>query len=951
MSAPATTTADAASPPLGVRRSARANKGRNSRLEAEIEAQNQAAEVSTVTRAVTQGRSRKRTTATGASSGAKRAKKVQQDETEPVEENEDDGEVNCICKKDENESDPTEEEKLWIECEKCLKWQHAECMLDVNTAEKIPSPYNCYQCDPELNANLIQQGKLSPTSIQPKKEEVSEKNEGDIVVEKKNDQMKPTETLKQNTQEEGTQEEEIQLTHEEELHQDMEKDEQYKDEDEDDEEYKAPQDEAEDAEFTDETVKTKTPRTAAKVTPVIKVPNNKSSKTLARTFAPLPDLGLDTGAGVVPRISLIKDKVRKSVATALCSIFKSIEEEEQVPKALKPSAAASSPENILTQPTENPIENKNIPGSESSTTPTPVSSPMTSSSSGSASEPSTAEVRALEIENALFQALAPRFGGDVGAKYREKFRSLSFNLRDTKNAVLRHRILHRELSDHQIVTLSNSEMMNPDLKALAAVVHAESIRESVLVMEEGPRIRRTHKGEEVVGGEDEDYQMSIDAFNSAENQDRESEEDNENKDNMDNISSNGSNSSRSNSKNINNVSYESEGDKEEPTLGKTSHSWGTDVHNNGVRPVDNHNDFDFALSPHDDDDNDHIDKSDNMGHGHDDSLDNDHGDFESDHELNELLNDDDDTGNNVKNKKAGSSALPTIFQGLVSMTGIVEFPSIGKHLGESSNTVITSPADTWTHVFDIQNPLIVDGRLDSNKADKYLASIAQTGRADSKKILMAFLVETNRSSNEGDDRDARFERLFEYFSSRGKYGVIKSRNVAFVKDAYIMPIKGNKSNNEEIPEFFNTMLTPEGISVHKYLRSQSRDMIVALFVVTKTVTTIASPSTQATQATQATVSTTTTSTATPITSALSTATSFSGNPLSGLGLSTNDIELLQNIIQAHPAIANNPEMLANPQVLLTLIQSHQGGGQHQDSNHHHQQPSNQQDQGYYPHRY
>ncbi|CCG81180.1 Predicted protein [Taphrina deformans PYCC 5710] len=104
-----------------------------------------------------------------------------------------------------------------------------------------------------------------------------------------------------------------------------------------------------------------------------------------------------------------------------------------------------------------------------------------------------AQTLGLQIEFAMF---------DARLDVRSKFRQLSFNLKDPKNPSLRRRVLDRSLKADELVHMSSEDMANPELKAKTEALREESLKQSVLVQESGPRIRRTHKGEEYVEAPD-----------------------------------------------------------------------------------------------------------------------------------------------------------------------------------------------------------------------------------------------------------------------------------------------------------------------------------------------------------------------------------------------------------------------------------------------------------------
>lgn len=112
---------------------------------------------------------------------------------------------------------------------------------------------------------------------------------------------------------------------------------------------------------------------------------------------------------------------------------------------------------------------------------------------GDVSVEQKARTLGLRIEFAMF---------DARLDVRAKFRQLSFNLKDPKNPFLRQRVLDESLPPAELVQMSSEDMANPELKAKTEALREESLKQSVLVQDTGPRLRRTHKGEEYVEGPD-----------------------------------------------------------------------------------------------------------------------------------------------------------------------------------------------------------------------------------------------------------------------------------------------------------------------------------------------------------------------------------------------------------------------------------------------------------------
>ena len=64
------------------------------------------------------------------------------------------------------------------------------------------------------------------------------------------------------------------------------------------------------------------------------------------------------------------------------------------------------------------------------------------------------------IEDALYKY----YNKDVGSKYKSKYRSLVFNIKDPKNNGLFRKIIRKEYSANRIVSMTAEEMANKELK-------------------------------------------------------------------------------------------------------------------------------------------------------------------------------------------------------------------------------------------------------------------------------------------------------------------------------------------------------------------------------------------------------------------------------------------------------------------------------------------------------
>ncbi|KAK9888802.1 hypothetical protein WA026_001025 [Henosepilachna vigintioctopunctata] len=110
-----------------------------------------------------------------------------------------------------------------------------------------------------------------------------------------------------------------------------------------------------------------------------------------------------------------------------------------------------------------------------------------------------------EIESQLYKCF-----GDTGQKYRNKYRSLIFNIKDTKNQTLWKRICEKSINAYQLVRLSPDDLASQELalwREREAKHSLDMIKKSELELLNCSRqyVLKTHKGEQVV---DEDNRPS-----------------------------------------------------------------------------------------------------------------------------------------------------------------------------------------------------------------------------------------------------------------------------------------------------------------------------------------------------------------------------------------------------------------------------------------------------------
>lgn len=102
-----------------------------------------------------------------------------------------------------------------------------------------------------------------------------------------------------------------------------------------------------------------------------------------------------------------------------------------------------------------------------------------------------------EIESQMFKCF-----GDTGQKYKNKYRSLIFNIKDPKNQTLWRRICAKSVNPYQLVRLSPDDLASQELalwREREAKHQLDMIKKSELELLHCNRqyVFKTHKGEQV----------------------------------------------------------------------------------------------------------------------------------------------------------------------------------------------------------------------------------------------------------------------------------------------------------------------------------------------------------------------------------------------------------------------------------------------------------------------
>ncbi|ODV91370.1 hypothetical protein CANCADRAFT_57634 [Tortispora caseinolytica NRRL Y-17796] len=528
-----------------------------------------------------------------------------------------------------------------------------------------------------------------------------------------------------------------------------------------------------------------------------------------------------------------------------------------------------------------------------------------------------------EIEEAIsLHTIVPK-STDL-SKYREKVRTIMFNIKDPKNDVLRRKVFTSQILPKDLATMTSEEMLNPELQKLAEAVRAESISHSVLKVNTGPRIRHTHKGEELIGDEEEeegeDNRLAQDSLLSAKQNGEKTLKESDNPGDLSDVADESSPE----------LGYLDEDEIISTTAKLQPHSPSTDDNTNANAPFSGGNDqFSDYSANNQFSDNEEESKPSGTANDHDmlsdlDDILNDNNDSEDDYDPER-----DFKSANEQNKPAKPRPEPEpqpkpqklspfeqspVWSGKVQMPAVTEFIASGYHVGNPAGRSYKERAE-WTSI--ISSELYIEGRVPSMSAMKYLQGLANASRD-----LYVVELKCDASQKSG------YNELLEYLLEKDRYGVVRNSR-SLVKDVYIVPAKDG----------WETMST---LSFRKYIRfskdfeSDNEPKLLVIYVVNrhepKTPLTDNAAHSEPPMAMPMSMSMPVPQSQTQL-NMPSYGTGFNQTDggeitsqlsyLSTLGISQENIALLQHVVSMTPEVQNRPDLLANPAFLMDLVRKFQ----------------------------
>ena len=397
--------------------------------------------------------------------------------------------------------------------------------------------------------------------------------------------------------------------------------------------------------------------------------------------------------------------------------------------------------------------------------------------------------------------------GEPGQAYTAQMRSICHNIKG--NANLRDRLLGGSLSPIELSQMSTNDMMSKELKEESKKMIEDAEKQAMLVQEVGPRIRRTHKGEELVGDgqpmvsdEPTTYlqapRRTIGELAAGDCVEQTTPHSPHAVELPPDVGIHPRSPAAARLPKIDTKH------RSRPSIGSGRKSSATFDIQNVWSSVDSpglekHQTTQAYARP-----------SVTPGIG-----------VKADPEIDHLLKDEDQDEEEPYSPTDYQMDASTIWRGSLIMPTVAEFRGSAKYAAGAN----LSAAYPWQRL--MTSALIVEGRIATNTASAYVCGLQYSKTSDVSVVAI--------TPNESADDQAQFDKLFTYFIERDRWGVVGSSPVPQVRDIYIVPLEAGTAPK---PEFIELL---EESSVED---SRSGRMLLVLYVIKTTPTPAPAPQAQ-----------------------------------------------------------------------------------------------------------
>lgn len=344
---------------------------------------------------------------------------------------------------------------------------------------------------------------------------------------------------------------------------------------------------------------------------------------------------------------------------------------------------------------------------------------------------SMSETYALQIERAVFDTHPVTKGQK---EYSQQVKTLSFNLKN--NPELCSSLVGGTMSPSSLAVMTSEQLASSEMQKQTAEMKAKAEKQSILYTSEtGPRVRRTHKGEEVV--EEEGF-VNNDAPPLPPGPRRSATVKNE--------------PSGGDQVDLASHPAQHEGGQHSPTNPNFDI---TKVFSSVKSPTGTQNRRPSAP----------------VGQANGPGVDAD---------VDRMLQEENESPPYSPTEETQDPDV--IWRGSLAMSSIANFPATAKHIG-GANFAAVGP---WSKL--IPKRMTVAGRITQQSAIEYLCSLRYSSLTD---IIVVNLTPVAPAAH------AEFNALIDYFVSKKRYGVVGDKVVGNVRDTYLVPVPAGEDNYPE----------------------------------------------------------------------------------------------------------------------------------------------------------
>ncbi|EXJ89496.1 hypothetical protein A1O3_02563 [Capronia epimyces CBS 606.96] len=380
----------------------------------------------------------------------------------------------------------------------------------------------------------------------------------------------------------------------------------------------------------------------------------------------------------------------------------------------------------------------------------------------------TASRLGLGLEDALYQIQAGG-NGDPNEAYKAQLRSITFNVK--KNHALGVRLFKGELPLRTLAAMDPKDMASEEQKRKDAAVMKELEKQHTIIEDQGPRIRRTHKGEEYV---DESRQVAAESVTSNAPARKASVIEEEAEQPTSPVVKSPIAASANAGKGVTQTNPRTGVDSSRKA---SSTNFDIDkVWSNVQGSPDAEGQRFGELSQH----SPTMNVREPMGPG-----------AKADADIDELLKDEDAESPPYSPKESGESD-GVVWKGVVNGGNLGRFHAAAKYAAGA-----TPDCETLRMTYNqlIPPEIAIGGRIQPARADEYLCGLEYSNSSD---LVIVWMPEPQ------DSHDAeQFDKLCRYFKAKDRFGVgIQHQNPA-IKDIYLIPL----DVGQELPTFVKKLET------------------------------------------------------------------------------------------------------------------------------------------------